>query len=198
MGIKYPQAGVKAIVIGVSAGGLSALTYILEALPENFPIPVLIVQHRVKDEKNLLEEILQTKCRIKVRQAEEKIPVMPQTVYIAPADYHLLVEHDQTLSLSYDPYVNFSRPSIDVLFETAAEVFAGQLVGIILTGASKDGANGILAIRKSKGTTIAQDPAEAQFPYMPQAAIDLGGVQHIMKLTAITEYILKLGKIDLL
>lgn len=183
-----------AIVIGLSAGGLYVLTKILKELPGDFPVPVIIVQHRSKEEKTLLEEVVQAKCRIRIKQADEKEKLAGGIVYFAPADYHLLIEKDRSFSLSYDVPVNYSRPSIDVLFETAAEVFTGRLLGIILTGANNDGAQGIRAICNNGGTTIAQDPQTAEFPEMPRAAINTGCVQYIMHLDEIGEFILKTNK----
>ncbi len=180
----------KAIVIGASAGGLSALTALFGDLPANFPLPIMVVQHRYRDQLNLLEEILQNKCKIRIRQVEEKEKILPGTVYIAPPDYHLLVEEDFTFSLSSDPLVSFSRPSIDVLFESAAIAFKRSLVGIVLTGANKDGAAGLLAIKKQGGLTVAQSPAEAEYPYMPQAAVDKGGAMLVLSLEEIKARIL--------
>jgi len=184
----------EAVVVGVSAGGLFALSMILEKLPAGYPIPVIIIQHRSKEEKTLLEEVLQAKCGVRIKQADEKEPVTGGTVYLGPADYHLLIERDRCFSLSCEGPVNFSRPSIDILFETASEVYKDKVVGIILTGASNDGAAGIQAIRRQGGITIAQDPVEAQFPYMPGAAIGTGSVLHIFKLELIKDYLLTIGK----
>ena len=183
----------KAIVIGASAGGLFALSFVLEELPADFPVPVMIVQHRSKDQRDLLEEVLQSKCRIRIKQADEKEKIESGLVYIAPPDYHLLVEADRTFSLSADEPVRFSRPSIDVLFETAATVFKDSLIGIIFTGASNDGAAGMAAIKKYGGLTIAQDPAEAQFPYMPAASIETKEVKHIWTLSVIKSFLLKIS-----
>ena len=179
-----------AIVVGVSAGGLNALTRLLEKLPFNFPVPVIVVQHRARDDRSLLEEVVQQKCEVHVKQADEKETVKGGTVYFAPPDYHLLIEKDGTFSLTHDMPVNYSRPSIDVLFETAADVFRARLLGIILTGANHDGAEGISAISRYGGTTIAQDPATAEYPEMPNAAIRTGCVQHIMKLEDINRFLL--------
>ena len=184
------QKKYEAIVIGASAGGLSALTTLFETLPVNYPLPIMVVQHRYRDQLNLLEEILQSKCKIRVRQADEKEKIEPGTVYIAPPDYHLLIEKDRTFSLSSDPPVSFSRPSIDVLFESAAATYKKALMGIVLTGANKDGAAGLLAIKKNGGLTIAQSPAEAEYPYMPQAAIDRGGATSVLTLEEIHTRIL--------
>ena len=175
----------KAIVIGTSAGGLYALSSLLEALPPDYPLPVIVVQHRYKDQKELLEQILQSKCAIKIKQADEKEKIEKGVVYIAPPDYHLLIESDLTFSLSSDVLVSYSRPSIDVLFESAALAFGSQLIGVLLTGANRDGTDGLFTIKNSGGLTIAQSPAEAQFPYMPQSAIDKGGARFILTLAEI-------------
>jgi len=182
----------RAIVIGTSAGGLHALTTILRKLPSDYPVPILVVQHRAKGQKSLLEEVLQSKTKIKIKQADEKEAIRSGYVYIAPPDYHLLVEEDKTLSLSSDELVRFSRPSIDVLFESAAVVFQKALVGIIMTGASNDGTSGIEAIADFGGLTIAQAPAEAEYPYMPRAAIDTQKVKHVWALSQIQSFLLQL------
>lgn len=164
----------KAVVIGTSAGGLNALSEILSALPAGYKVPLIIVQHRAKDQKNLLEEILQTKCSVPVRQAEEKELIVPGHVFIAPPDYHLLIEYDKTFALSCDEPVQYSRPSVDVLFESAADAFEKQLAAIVLTGFGSDGAAGIAAVNEKGGTTIAQNPHEAAYAFMPEAAVKSG------------------------
>lgn len=179
-----------AIVIGASAGGLKALIYLLEDLPPSYKLPIMIVQHRSKDERGLLEEVLQQNCEIRVLQANEKENIKGGTVYVAPPDYHLLVGDDFTFSLTADEKVHFSRPSIDVLFETAAEVYKDKLVGIVLTGASADGRRGIELIKRRNGMTIAQDPKEAEFPVMPKASIASGAVTSVMKLNDIKTFLL--------
>ena len=183
-----------AVVIGVSAGGLAALTRLLGILPASYPVPVIVVQHRSRDERTLLEEVLQAKCKIRIRQVEEKEPMNAGTAYLAPPDYHLLIEANHSFSLSYDAPVNYSRPSIDVMFETAAHVFGARLLGIILTGANADGSFGMKMIRKHGGTTIAQDPATAEYPEMPKSAIKTGSIQKIMELDAIGNFLLALAK----
>jgi len=182
----------EAIVIGVSAGGLEALTVLLCDLPADFAIPIIIVQHRAKDEKNLLEEILQAKCKLTVKQADEKEQIEPGKIYFAPANYHLLIEDDHSFSLTSDTFVNYSRPSIDILFETAAEVFRSNLVGIILTGSNSDGAEGIKKIKDFGGATISQDPASADYSYMPQAAVNTNSVNQVLHLNEIKKFILSL------
>ena len=183
-----------AVVIGTSAGGLYALTSILDCLPADFRLPVVIVQHRSKDERNLLEEVLSQKCKIEIRQADEKEIIRGSTVYFAPPDYHLLIERNHSFSLNCDPKVNYSRPSIDVLFETAAIVYKHSLLAIILTGANHDGASGIRMVKKYGGKTIAQHPDTAQFPAMPKAAIDTGRIDHILHLEEIKEFLYESGK----
>lgn len=183
----------QAITIGVSAGGLHALILLFENLPADYPIPIIVVQHRAKDRQELLEEVLQNKCKITIKQADEKEKIKSGIIYIAPPGYHLLVEEDRTFSLSSDEHLSFSKPSIDVLFESAAEVFKQRLVGVILTGANNDGTNGIKTIKKYGGLTIAQQPLEAQYPFMPQAAINQGAVTHVWTLGEIQKYLSQLA-----
>lgn len=182
-----------AIVIGTSAGGFKAVSTILENLSADYPVPLIVVQHRAKQSQDLFEEVLQRKCRMRVKQADEKEKVKSGSVYVAPPDYHLLVEMDHTFSLSSDPPVQFSRPSIDVLFESAACAYTNKLIGIILTGSNSDGAAGISVIQSLGGLTIAQDPAEAEYSLMPQAAIDTQGIKHVWGLSAIRDFLERLG-----
>lgn len=184
-----------AVVMGASAGGLQTWLALLPALPATFPLPLIIVQHRSKDERTLLEEVLSQKCQIKIRQADEKEKIRPGTVYFASPDYHLLIERDHTFSLSGEERVNYSRPAIDVLFETAAYAYQHRLLAIIFTGANQDGAAGIRQVRQMGGTTMAQNPATAPFPVMPQAAIDTGAVQQVLDLENIRKFLVNLGKI---
>jgi two-component system, chemotaxis family, protein-glutamate methylesterase/glutaminase len=182
----------EAIVIGTSAGGLFALSFLLERLPADYPYPLIIVQHRMNDQQELLEEILQVKCRIPVKQADEKELVTKGIVYLAPPGYHLLIEQDRTFSLTVDRHVSYSRPSVDVLFETAAQVYRETLIGIILTGANHDGAAGIKAIAGFGGMTIAQQPDEAQYSSMPAAAIATKCINRICSLEEISSFLLKI------
>lgn len=186
----------KIIVIGASAGGLFAISEVLGNLPLDYPYPIIVVQHRAKDPKDLLEEVLQRKCKLKIKQADEKEIIKGSVIYIAPPDYHLLIEKDKTFSLSSDEKVHYSRPSIDVLFESAAITYKDTLVGIILTGSNNDGAEGVKTIKEHGGLTIAQNPDEAQFPFMPFYSIETGKVQYIWKLSEIHTYLLKLMEKD--
>lgn len=183
----------QAIVIGTSAGGLIALSSLLENLPVNYPIPIIIVQHRSKEPRDLLEEILQGKCKMKVKQADEKEKIESGFIYIAPPDYHLLIEKDFTFSLTADEAVLYSRPSIDVLFESAASVYKDKLIGIILTGANSDGANGLRRIAENNGLTIVQTPDDAQFSVMPLAAIATQKVNFILSLLKIQSFLLNIS-----
>ena len=180
----------EAIVIGTSAGGLSALSTILQKLPGKYDRPIVVVQHRAKDSEDVLKDVLQQKCALKIKQTDEKEKIVAGCVYIAPPDYHLLIETDKTFSLSSEPPVQFSRPSIDVLFESASQVYNKKLVGIILTGSNNDGAEGIRTIRRLGGLTVAQDPGEAQYSVMTKAAIATGSVDFVLPLADITAFLL--------
>ncbi|MGE0083729.1 MAG: chemotaxis protein CheB [Desulfococcaceae bacterium] len=181
-----------AIVIGVSAGGMEALPIVMEPLPEDFPVPILIVQHISPHSDGYMSRYLDSVCHVQVREAGEKDELRPGTVYLAPANYHLLVEDDLTLSLSVEERVNFARPSVDVLFETAAEAFGSRLVGIILTGANRDGSRGLKKIRQNGGLTIAQSPETAFAEDMPRAAIAAGAADYIMPLDQIGPFLCRL------
>jgi len=184
----------KAVVIGVSTGGVSALTKLLGALPAGFPIPVLVVTHITPDSDDALALLLDTRCTIRVKEADEQEVTVPGTAYLAPANYHLLVERGGTLALSIDPPVNFARPSADVLFESAAEVYGAALIGVILTGAGNDGSRGLLKIKNSGGLTIVQDPADAEMDSMPRSALQLQKTDHIVRLKEIPPLLMRLAE----
>jgi two-component system, chemotaxis family, protein-glutamate methylesterase/glutaminase len=160
-----------AIVVGGSAGSLEALSHIFPALPKDFPVPILVVVHMPPDKRSMLPEVLQNKCAIAVREARDKEPIQAGTAYFAPPDYHLLVESDGYLSLSYDEPQLFSRPSIDVLFESAADVYGARLLGIILSGANSDGAAGLRQVVAEGGMALVQSPESAHADAMPLAAL---------------------------
>lgn len=161
-----------AVVVGASAGAVEALLTLLPALPRGFTLPVIVVVHLPPDRPSLLPDLFAARCSLPVKEAEDKEPIDAGTVYLAPPDYHLLVEPGGTLALSVDAPVRYSRPSIDVLFESAADVWGPALVGVVLTGANPDGARGLRAICEAGGVALVQDPHEAQVPVMPQAALD--------------------------
>lgn len=181
----------RAVVIGASAGAMEALYAILPALPVNYPLPVMVVVHLPPDKESMLPGLLQTRCKMPVHEAEDKEEITPGKIYLAPPDYHLLVERDQTLSLSNDDAVLFSRPSIDVLFETAADVYETGLTGVILTGASSDGANGLKTIVKAGGKALVQNPETAYAGAMPASALELCPGAHVFNLQEIAEYLQK-------
>lgn len=183
----------KAVVIGGSAGGMEALLAILEVLPADFVLPILVAQHLHPTDSGYLATHLNLHCSLTVTEALDKEPILPGHVYLAPANYHLLVEKDETLSLSVDDKVNWSRPSIDVLFESAARAWSRRLVGVLLSGANNDGTEGLRLIRRYGGLTVAQDPQSAGHPTMPQAAIDAGCVELVLPPNEIGEHLLKLA-----
>lgn len=182
----------EAVVIGASAGGINALIQVLSALPENFPLPVLIVQHLQANAESYLAHILNSRSGLHVKEADEKEPIRAGHAYTAPPGYHLLVEDDRTCSLSLEGLVNFARPSVDVLFESAVAVYRDKLIGVILTGANHDGARGLRALKHAGGCAIAQSPASAEVPAMPEAAIAACNVDKVLPLNDIGPYILQL------
>lgn len=181
----------RAVVIGASAGAIQALSLILPELPADFALPVLIVVHVPADRDNILAPLFAPRCRITAREAEDKEMALPGTIYFAPADYHLLVETDGSLSLSTDEPVLYSRPSIDVLFESAADAFGEALVGIILTGASADGAAGLKAVCDAGAVALVEEPETAYADTMPLAAIAACPAARVLTLDAIAEYLTK-------
>jgi two-component system, chemotaxis family, protein-glutamate methylesterase/glutaminase len=176
-----------AVVIGTSAGGVDALSVILPALPPRLHAAVFIVLHLPRERPSLLVDIFAPKCVVPVREAEDKQPVERGVVYFAPPDYHLLVDTGPRIALSADDPVNFSRPSIDVLFESAADLYGERLLGIILTGASHDGAAGLEAVRRAGGATIVQQPESAQVPLMTESALKRGPVDRVLSLEQIAD-----------
>ena len=181
----------KAVVMGLSAGALDALLAILPKLPADYPLPVLVVVHLVPDRKSILSELLQRKCAVAVQEAEDKEVLQPGIVYLAPPDYHMQVENDGHISLSNDLPVFFSRPSIDVLFETAADAFGDELLGIVLTGASGDGSKGLRAVLDAGGMGIIQTPDTAYSSTMPREARELCPEAQLMTLEGISEFLQK-------
>lgn len=176
----------EAVVIGASAGAVDALSSLLPALPGDAAIPFIVVVHVPADGPALLVEIFSRKCALPVRQPVDKEPIGPGIWFAAP-DYHLLVESGRTFAMSLDSPENFSRPSIDVLFESAADVYGRALAGVILTGASSDGARGARRIREAGGLVLVQEPATAEVALMPRAAIDEGSPQLVAPLPVLAE-----------
>ncbi|KJU86823.1 protein-glutamate methylesterase CheB [Candidatus Magnetobacterium bavaricum] len=183
----------EAVVIGASAGGTSALREILPSLPEGFSLPVVVVQHLHPSSRDDMPALYKNQCRLRVKQADEKEAVAGGCVYFAPANYHLLIEDDRTFSLSVDAPVNFSRPSIDVLFESAADVYGAGLIGVVLTGANNDGSAGLRKIKAAGATVIVQDPDTAECSSMPAAAIAATTVDYILDIKDIANVIIRLA-----
>ena len=185
--------GYRAIVIGGSAGGIEALSVIVRALPGDFGLPILAVQHLHPTDTGYLATYLDGLSSLTVIEARDKEPVVRGFVYLAPANYHLLVEKDETLSLSNDEKVNWARPSIDVLFESAARVWSKGLVGVILSGANSDGTAGMQLIARYGGLTIAQTPSSTVHSPMPRAAIDAGCIALVLRPDEIAAHLVHLG-----
>jgi two-component system, chemotaxis family, protein-glutamate methylesterase/glutaminase len=172
------------VVIGSSLGGLKALETILSGLNADFPLPIAIVQHRSKSDEDLLCLLLQRYTPLTVKEAEDKEIPSPQTIYIAPSDYHLLVDRT-AFTLSLEAPVNYARPSVDTLFESAAEAYGTGVVAVVLTGGNRDGARGAAAVKDAGGLLIVQDPADCESSIMPLAAIQMAAADKILKLAEI-------------
>lgn len=183
------QIDIELIAIGGSSGSLDVILNILTLLDTHFTIPIIIILHRNKNIDTHLVKVISTKTNLKVNEADEKELIKPGNIYLAPPDYHLLIEKDRTLSLDISEKVQYSRPSIDVTFQSAAEVYKNKLLGIILSGANSDGTAGIASIKKNGGLVLAQDPATAQISYMPQQAIAQTTMDGIFSIRAIARYV---------
>jgi two-component system chemotaxis response regulator CheB len=184
---------IEAIVIGASAGGVEALGLILPALPAKFGASLLIVLHLPRERPSLLVEIYEKRCALPIREADDKEPIEPGTVYFAPPDYHMLVERNRQIALSTDEPVHFSRPSVDVLFESAADVYADRLLGVILTGANEDGAAGLHAVHRAGGVTVVQQPDSAKVPLMVVSALQRNPADFVLSLPQIAELLVGLA-----
>lgn len=167
------------LLIGGSAGSLEVLFRLLPLLRVDLPFPVALVLHRRNTGDSSLPDLLGSKTLNPTHEVEDKEPVTPGTIYLAPADYHLLIEHDRTFSLDYSEKINFSRPSIDVTFESAAEVYGTRLVAILLSGANEDGTSGLIAVKRAGGTAVVQNPDTAQMPFMPHHALTHLPIDHV-------------------
>ena len=177
-------SGVEAVVIGGSAGSVAALGQILPGLPADF-LPVLVVVHVLASSPNPLGRVFQSRCAMRVVEAEPGRHIERGTIYFAPADYHLLVEPTHRCALSIEPPLHFSRPAIDVLFESAADAYGRALAGVILTGASADGALGLRAVWEAGGRAFVEDPRTAEVSTMPAAALAAVPAARVLPLSAI-------------
>jgi two-component system chemotaxis response regulator CheB len=184
----------EAVVIGVSAGGINALKEIFSQLPADFQLPMIIVQHISPRSNNLWIDFMNDKSKVHIKEADEKEEIKNGWIYIAPANYHLLIEKNKTFSLTIDERVNYARPSIDVLFETAADAYKDKLIGIVLTGSNNDGSNGIKKIKEAGGMTIIQDPETAEYPEMPTFAMEQVKPDYILPLDKIISLLIKIDK----
>ncbi len=182
----------KVIVIGVSTGGIKALKTILSDLPSKFTLSVIIVMHRHKDADGYLERLLDNECKMRVKQADEKEEIKAGVVYVAPPNYHLLIEDDGVFSMSVEGAVNYARPSVDVVFESAAEVYGKGLIGVVLTGANKDGSQGLKIIKEAGGLAIVQIPETSEVSDMPRAAIAAVKPDYVLSLEKIGPLLRKL------
>ena len=187
-----PGRRVEAIVVGASAGGIEALLVLLQGIAPPWRLPVVVVLHLPEGHESHLAEIFAERLHIPVHEAADKMPLAPGSLYFAPPGYHLSIERDRLFSLSCEPPVRFSRPSIDVLMASAADAYGPALAGFLLTGANDDGAEGLLRIHLAGGITAVQDPNEAQIPTMPQAAIARHSPDHVLPLRELRALLLQL------
>ena len=179
-----PAIDFDVVVIGASAGGLNAVERVLEGLPPDFHAAIVIVQHLLPDRRSYGPSIFSGHTKMRVKEAEDGDVIRPGVVYVAPPNSHLLVRKD-SLALSHSPLVHFSRPSIDVTFESAAVAYGDRCVGVVLSGANRDGADGIRAIKEAHGFTLVQDPKSAEFDAMPAAAVATGCADRVLPLADI-------------
>jgi two-component system chemotaxis response regulator CheB len=189
--------GIKVLVIGGSAGCIEVIIKILENLNKDLALAIVIIIHRKKNSDARLTALFNLKSPLLVTEAEEKEPILPGRVYLAPPDYHLLIENDHTFSLDTSEKVQFSRPSIDVTFESAADVYGQSLAALLLSGANSDGAQGLLTIANSGGITIVQNPASAEVDFMPKAAIFKTVVDYILETKDLPNFVNELSAAQL-
>ncbi|MBC3387299.1 chemotaxis protein CheB [Pseudomonas sp. SWRI12] len=179
------RPAIEAIVVGASAGGVEALLRVFGHLRKGFGVPVLVVLHLPDERDSQLASVFGHRLAVPVEEARDKQDIAPGTLYVATPGYHLSVEADRSLSLSLEAPVHHSRPSIDVLFESAADVYGETLLAVVLTGANDDGARGLARVKALGGITVVQDPVEAQVSTMPEAALALHEPDHILTLQGI-------------
>ncbi len=184
----------RAIVIGASAGGVLAVRELLSGLPADLPCALLVVIHLPRGRPSQLAEVMDGAVALPVMEAEDKQPILPGQVLLAPPDYHLMVEDDGHVALSVDAPPMYSMPSIDVLFESAAHVWQHELLAIVLTGASADGAQGAAAVRRAGGRVWVQDPGEAEMPMMPAAALAAAGADAVLTLKQMVQQLAGVGR----
>lgn len=181
-----------AVVIGGSSGAIDVLNLLLPALPAGLRAAVIVLVHLPRDRRSLLADIFRDRCALPVREAEDQMPIQPGHLYFAPPDYHLLVDRGPRLALSIGPPVHFSRPSIDVLFQSAADGYGARLLGILLSGANEDGAKGLAAIQAAGGMAVVQAPETAAMRAMPEAALARVAFAHVLPPVAIAALLARL------
>ena len=181
------------VAVGTSWGGLSAMMRLLGGLPQDFPIPIVIVQHRGKDSDDLLSHLLQDSTELTVCEIEDKDSLAPGRVHVAPANYHVMIEPGYA-SLTIEEPVRYSRPSIDVMFDSAAATYGPTAIGVVLTGANEDGARGLAHIVERGGRALVQDPATAEIPIMPKAAIKAAPSAEVLPLDRLAPRLIELSR----
>jgi two-component system chemotaxis response regulator CheB len=186
---------VEAIVVGASAGGVEALLSLLGPLRQGYVLPIIVVLHLPEERRSHLAEVFSRRLMLPVEEATDKQDIMPGTVYFATPGYHLSVEQDRSLSLSLEDRVHHSRPAIDYLFESAADVYGESLAAVLLTGANHDGARGLARVKQCGGLTIVQDPKDAQVATMPLAALKLQQPDHVLPIHGIGRLLVELERI---
>jgi two-component system chemotaxis response regulator CheB len=187
------MSNVQIVGIGASLGGLEAMTILLHALPSDFKLPVVLVQHRMPHAEGMLVELLQAHSSLPVVEPDDKDPIEPGHIYVAPPNYHLLAEPG-SLALSVDPPVSFARPSIDVLFESLAASYGDAVLGVVLTGSNRDGAAGAAAIKEAGGRIFVQDPKTAESPILPRAVLDTTQADEVLDLRQIARRLAECGR----
>lgn len=191
------KCSIELLVIGGSAGSLEVILKAFPKLLVNLPFAVIVVLHRKQNTDTTLIDLLSAKTKIPVIEANEKEPIKAGCIYVAPADYHLLIENDRTLSLDYSEKVNFSRPCIDITFQTAAETYKSALACLLMSGASADGVEGLELVKTLKGLTAVQDPRTAEVSYMPQKALEKMKVDFIVDTEKVSDFVNSLAKFSL-
>ncbi|EUB84776.1 chemotaxis protein CheB [Pseudomonas sp. GM30] len=186
---------VEAIVVGASAGGVEALLTLLAPLRLGYVLPIIVVLHLPEERRSQLAEVFARRLMLPVEEASDKQDIAPGTVYFATPGYHLSVEQDRSLSLSLEDRVHHSRPAIDYLFESAADVYGETLAAVLLTGANHDGARGLAQVKRRGGLTIVQDPQDAQVATMPQAALKIQQPDHVLPIHGIGRLLVELERI---
>lgn len=185
----------KLVIIGGSAGSLQALLQILPFIENAVSFAIVIVVHRKNSDEQTLEDLIALKSKIKVKEVEDKVPLKAGFIYIAPSNYHLLFEKDETLSLDTSEKINYSRPSIDVAFESAAEIYGSHLIGILLSGSNSDGTVGMQAVKQAGGITVVQNPISAEMSFMPNNAILHVAPNFVLKTEEILEFIKEINQV---